>query len=54
MYDLLWSDHLLSEVERVLVEYKGLTVERAPAIFANASAPHSLLAEWHRRSIFRS
>jgi predicted nucleic acid-binding protein len=29
MYDLLWSDHLLSEVERVLVEYKGLTVERA-------------------------
>ena len=29
IYDLLWSDHLLSEVERVLVEYKGLTVERA-------------------------
>ena len=21
IYDLLWSDHLLSEVERVLVEY---------------------------------
>ena len=29
MYDLLWSDHLLSEVERVLVEYKGLSVERS-------------------------
>ena len=29
MYDLLWSDHLLREVERVLVEYKGLTTERA-------------------------
>jgi len=29
MYDLLWSDHLLSEVERVLAEYKGLTVDRA-------------------------
>jgi hypothetical protein len=23
MYDLLWSDHLLNEVERVLVEYKA-------------------------------
>jgi hypothetical protein len=29
MYDLVWSDHLLSEVERVLVEAKGLTSERA-------------------------
>jgi hypothetical protein len=29
MYDLLWSDHLLSEVERVLAEYKGLTLDRA-------------------------
>ena len=29
MYDLLWSDHLLIEVERVLVEHKGLTTERA-------------------------
>jgi len=25
MYDLVWSDHLLIEVERVLVEHKGLT-----------------------------
>lgn len=29
MYDLVWSDHLLSEVERVLVGRKGLSVERA-------------------------
>lgn len=29
MFDLVWSDHLLWEVERVLVEYKGLPVERA-------------------------
>ena len=29
MYDLLWSDHLLAEIERVLVEYKGLTTEGA-------------------------
>ncbi len=29
MFELLWSDHLLAEVERVLVDYKGLTVERA-------------------------
>jgi hypothetical protein len=29
MFDLVWSDHLLLEVERVLVEYKGLPVERA-------------------------
>lgn len=29
MYDLVWSDHLLGEVERVLVEYKGLTAEQA-------------------------
>ena len=29
MYDLVWSDHLLSEVERVLVGHKGLSVERA-------------------------
>ena len=29
MFDLVWSDHLLWEVERVLVEYKGLAVERA-------------------------
>jgi len=29
MYDLVWSDHLLTEVERVLVERKGLTPERS-------------------------
>lgn len=29
MYDLVWSDHLLSEVERVLVSRKGLSFERA-------------------------
>jgi hypothetical protein len=29
MFELVWSDHLLGEVERVLVEYKGLPVERA-------------------------
>lgn len=29
MFELLWSDHLLAEVERVLVEYKGLAAERA-------------------------
>ena len=29
VFELLWSDHLLAEVERVLVDYKGLTVERA-------------------------
>ena len=29
MFELLWSDHLLDEVQRVLVEYKGLAVERA-------------------------
>lgn len=29
MFEFLWSDHLLAEVERVLVDYKGLTGERA-------------------------
>jgi PIN domain len=29
MFELVWSDHLLAEVERVLVEYKGLPVDRA-------------------------
>ena len=29
MFELVWSDHLLAEVERVLVEYKGLAAERA-------------------------
>jgi len=29
MFELVWSDHLLWEIERVLVEYKGLPVERA-------------------------
>lgn len=29
MFELLWSDHLLAEVERVLVEYKGVTVAGA-------------------------
>lgn len=29
MFELLWSDHLLAEVERVLVQYKGLAAERA-------------------------
>ncbi|HUR48564.1 MAG TPA: hypothetical protein VMY88_03405 [Acidimicrobiales bacterium] len=28
MFELLWSDHLMAEVERVLVDYKGLAVER--------------------------
>jgi len=29
MFELLWSDHLLGEVERVLVQYKGLAAEQA-------------------------
>jgi predicted nucleic acid-binding protein len=29
MFELVWSDHLLAEVERVLVEYKGLPIDRA-------------------------
>lgn len=29
MFELLWSDHLLDEVERVLVELKGLEAQRA-------------------------
>jgi len=29
MFELLWSDHLLSEVDRVLVEHKGLAADRA-------------------------
>lgn len=29
MFEFVWSDHLLAEVERVLVEYKGLARERA-------------------------
>jgi len=29
MFELVWSDHLLAEVERVLVDYKGLPVDRA-------------------------
>jgi hypothetical protein len=29
MFELVWSDHLLAEVERVLVEYKGLGVGQA-------------------------
>jgi len=29
MFDLIWSDHLLAEVERVLVERKGLRLEAA-------------------------
>ena len=29
MFDLVWSDHLLAEVERVLVERKGLAREAA-------------------------
>lgn len=29
VFELLWSDHLLVEVERVLVEYKGLSRDRA-------------------------
>ncbi len=29
MFELLWSDHLMAEVERVLVDYKRLAVERA-------------------------
>jgi predicted nucleic acid-binding protein len=29
MFELLWSDHLLAEVERVLVQYKGLAAEQA-------------------------
>lgn len=29
MFELVWSDHLLAEVERVLVEHKGLPVDPA-------------------------
>jgi hypothetical protein len=29
MFELVWSEHLLAEVERVLVEYKGLPADRA-------------------------
>jgi hypothetical protein len=29
MFDLIWSDHLLAEVERVLVDRKGLSLEAA-------------------------
>ncbi|MGH8907681.1 MAG: PIN domain-containing protein [Egibacteraceae bacterium] len=29
MFELIWSDHLLAEVERVLVAYKGLPPNRA-------------------------
>lgn len=29
MFEILWSDHLLAEVERVLVDHKGLAEERA-------------------------
>jgi hypothetical protein len=29
LFDLVWSDHLLAEVERVLVDDKGLAAERA-------------------------
>ena len=29
MFELLWSDHLLGEVERVLVQYKGLAAQQA-------------------------
>lgn len=29
MFELLWSDHLLAEVERVLAEYKGLPLDKA-------------------------
>lgn len=29
VFELVWSDHLLAEVERILVEYKGLPVEKA-------------------------
>ena len=29
MFELVWSDHLLAEVERVLVDCKGLPVDRA-------------------------
>ncbi len=30
MFELIWSEHLLAEVERVLVEHKGLPVDGAP------------------------
>jgi hypothetical protein len=29
MFELVWSDHLLTEVERVLLDYKGLPSDRA-------------------------
>jgi hypothetical protein len=29
MFELLWSDHLLAEVERVLVQHMGLAAEQA-------------------------
>ncbi len=29
MFDLVWTDHLLAEVERVLVDYKGLSGKQA-------------------------
>ncbi len=29
LFELLWSDHLLAEVERVLVDHKGLAADRA-------------------------
>lgn len=29
MFELLWSDHLLGEVERVLVQHKGLAAKQA-------------------------
>jgi len=28
MLELVWSDHLLAEVERVLVEYNGRPIDR--------------------------
>ncbi len=39
IYDLVWSAHLLGEVERVLVEYKGLRAEAGPIMGAALREP---------------